>query len=176
MRRGTRKERKPKGTIRALSLTQPWCGLVASGIKTVENRTRPTVAAKHIGARFALHATRETDERVLDKLVVEARDLFVDASSNERWWRLSKIHGAVIGMATLRAILDIREMSEISILALLHLHGVAHQFRFTFGPHVYVLGDVEPLPDAVPCGGALGFWTLDADVEALVRAQFEAAA
>lgn len=41
-----------------LTLTQPWAGLVASGIKLVENRTRSMIRREDFGRPFALHASR----------------------------------------------------------------------------------------------------------------------
>jgi hypothetical protein len=48
--------------MRALTLTQPWAGLVASGIKLIENRPRQMIKASNWGEPFALHAGREIDE------------------------------------------------------------------------------------------------------------------
>ena len=45
---------------RALTLTQPWGGLIVSGVKRIENR--PWKPAAHmLGRRFAIHASREID-------------------------------------------------------------------------------------------------------------------
>lgn len=54
--------------MRALTLTQPWAGLVASGIKLVENRPRKIIAQDDFGKRFAIHASREIDESVYARI------------------------------------------------------------------------------------------------------------
>jgi hypothetical protein len=42
--------------MRALTLTQPWAGLVASGIKRIENRSRHMIKREDFGKPFAIHA------------------------------------------------------------------------------------------------------------------------
>jgi len=45
--------------MKALTVRQPWAGLIARGIKDIENRTwAPTLA---LGDRFAVHAGRRDD-------------------------------------------------------------------------------------------------------------------
>lgn len=46
--------------MKALTIHQPYAGLIMAGVKTVENRTwRPNLAP---GDRFAIHAGRDTDD------------------------------------------------------------------------------------------------------------------
>jgi hypothetical protein len=45
--------------MKALTIHQPWAGLIMAGIKTIENRGwRPSIAP---GTRFAVHAGRDCD-------------------------------------------------------------------------------------------------------------------
>lgn len=61
--------------MRALTLTQPWAGLVASGIKLVENREQPVMRRDHFGVPFAIHASRVIDYGVYDRIEEIAPDL-----------------------------------------------------------------------------------------------------
>ena len=47
--------------MRALTVRQPWAGLIAHGIKNVENRTWAPTRGLYIGDRFAIHAGRWDD-------------------------------------------------------------------------------------------------------------------
>lgn len=50
--------------MRCISLIQQWAGLMAAGIKRVENRTRPMIRRSSIGSQFSLQASRKLDESV----------------------------------------------------------------------------------------------------------------
>lgn len=161
--------------MRALTLTQPWAGLVASGIKLVENRPRPIMKRDAIGTRFAIHASREIDESVYYFMRKRAPDLFEPTtiqnvrSMREDVYRLTRITSAVIAVATLR---DQAEVNETTALATLLDAGMsADQARWAFGPMIYMLEDVRALATPVPARGYQGFWTLPADVAAKVEAQ-----
>ena len=132
--------------MRALTLTQPWAGLVASGVKLIENRPwKPPT--KMMGERFAIHASRAVD---LDTIA----ELDVDHDIPERpVWRITS---AIVGVATLDTyVTDVRQIAE---------YMAPEQERWFFGPVGFVLRDVVQLASPVPCKGALGFWTLPDDV------------
>lgn len=156
--------------MRALTLTQPWAGLVASGIKLVENRPRRMIKVEDYGRPFAIHANRQMDESVYKRAVEIAPELAPRGPyswSDDRWYKLSRVAGAVIGVATIsgcimgRADLPFHEGELVP----------PEQLRWFFGPIGYVLRDVIALPQPVPCRGWQGFWTLPADVEHVVRQQ-----
>jgi hypothetical protein len=162
--------------MRALTLTQPWAGLVASGLKLVENRPRSILRREDFGQRFALHASRVIDEPVYRRIREIAPELHLDEHLTEEqlplWYRLSRVTSAVIGVATVeRAVIEWRDGSIVD------RHGVnggpvvdlGDQRRWFFGEVGYVLRDVQPLAEPVPCRGALGFWTLPAEVAARVE-------
>lgn len=97
--------------MRALTLTQPWCGLVAAGLKLVENRPRRMIKAEDFGKRFAIHASREIDERVYATIRRIAPDLAIDRPDadtfqwrDHRWVGFSRITNAVLAVATLDSI------------------------------------------------------------------------
>jgi hypothetical protein len=167
--------------MRALTLTQPWAGLVASGIKLIENRPRRMIKSDAFGKRFAIHASREFDDGVYSMLALEARDLFaVDEYSDEElaanadwrpWQKLAHVTGAVIAVATLRDAMHIGGNSDETTQKMLAKLGLEEQARWTFGPTCYVLADVIALPTPVSARGYQGFWTLSEDVDRAVTAQ-----
>lgn len=150
--------------MRALTLTQPWCGLVASGIKRIENRPRSMIKPEDFGEPFALHASREIDESVYDRIRQIAPALFDGSAFDDAgeydgapWYRLTRITSAVIAVATIDNVVDpsgrLDGVHEIS-----QLH--PDQRRWFFGPIGYVLRDVRALATPVPCRGWQGFWHL----------------
>jgi hypothetical protein len=179
-------------TLRALTLTQPWAGLVASGIKLVENRPRKMIGKAHFGKRFAIHASREIHGDVYDRIEEIAPDLDWcrpqwgscdllgnhsgqhwtakcgrPAPSPTSWTALSRITSAVIAVATLDSVV----FDTSGLLAGDIARQLGEQGRWFFGPIGYVLRDVTALPSPVPCRGWQGFWTLDADTERRVMEQ-----
>lgn len=146
--------------MRALTLTQPWCGLVASGIKLVENRPRSMIKREDFGKPFALHASREIDESVYRRIREIAPELHLDADLTEAqlpaWYRLSRLTSAVIGVATIDKVFDggwdaetIAEHAGVLSYTNGKLLG-PQQVRWFFGPVGYVLRDVRALAAPVP--------------------------
>ncbi len=139
----------------ARTLTQPWAGLVASGIKLVENRPRRIINPRGWGTPFAIHASREFDDLAALKIGEIAPEL--QPSVIWEW------PSAIIGVATVVTyVTDARQLDEYKL---------TEQRRWFFGPIGYVLRDVRALARPVPCRGFQGFWTLPADVEAKVTEQ-----
>lgn len=162
--------------MRSLTLTQPWCGLVASGIKRVENRPRHMIKREDFGVPFALHASREIDDAVYARILDLAPELGALSRRGDTeiltvpadvaaWFKLSRITSAVIAVATIDSVLD----------PVAHGIGTAElpddQRRWFFGPIGYVLRDVRVLDTPVYCRGWQGFWRLTPDVECAVSAQ-----
>lgn len=151
--------------MRALTLTQPWCGLMAAGIKLVENRPRAMGAQRMIGERIALHASREIDERVYQRIHAIAPELVPYGQTKAAWAPLTRVTSKVIATAVIKAVIDPGS------------HGMCaselpeDQRRWFFGPVGIVLRDVRALPVPITCRGMLGFWTLSPAVEAGVRGQ-----
>jgi hypothetical protein len=159
---------------RGLTLTQPWCGLMAAGIKLVENRPRRMIKPSYIGKRLALHASREIDLDVYDRIREIAPELYGDfeeftdeelANGDEvkrqPWYRLSRITSSIIAVATLDSVV----FDDTGLLRADIDRQLGDQRRWFFGPVGYVLRDVVALPRPVPCKGMLGLWTLPALVE-----------
>lgn len=173
--------------MRALTLTQPWCGLVASGIKLVENRPRRMIKSDDFGKPFALHASREIHGDVYASIESIAPELYSDVGPPESplwerpWYRLSRVTSAVIALATIDKVFD-GGWTEESIAA--HADDLSFasgarlgpdQIRWFFGPVGYVLRDIRALATPVPCRGNRGFWTLSAEIERAVVEQIGAA-
>jgi hypothetical protein len=164
--------------MRALTLTQPYAGFVAAGLKLVENRSRSMVRREDFGVPFALHASREIDRDAfasVDRIAPELQAKFAADRKPPRWHRLASITSAVIAVATIdRAVALDRGKPRTPIVYDLHTHALVDlgaQLRWFVGPIGYVLRDVRALPEPVPCRGWQGFWTLTPDIEARVVAQ-----
>lgn len=150
---------------RGLTLTQPWAGLVASGIKLVENRPRNMAPRSLFGKQFAIHASREYKQSELARISVIAPELMTDTRFNWRWKDLSRIHSAIIAVATLSTYVTAHEDADVLPVG---------QRRWFFGPIGYVLADVRALPTPIPRRGALGFWKTTPKEQQLIAAQLAA--
>jgi hypothetical protein len=163
--------------MRALTLTQPWAGLVASGIKLVENRPRKMIKREDFGKPFAIHASKVIDESVYERIAEIAPDVLQcspyedgpkwSVPCRRDWYRLSRDTSAVIGVATITSEVFDKSGLLSNDIAL----ELGEQHRWFFGPIGYVLRDVRALATPVPCRGFQGFWTLPADVERQVVEQ-----
>jgi hypothetical protein len=159
--------------MRALTLTQPWAGLVAAGLKPIENRPRRMIKREDFGQRFGLHASREIDERVYDRIREIAPELF-EPDAYARWYHLTRITSAILSTA----IIEREIFAGASVLSGINAPAslTDEEIRWFFGEVGYVVRGSRVLTAAVPCRGWQGFWTLPTDVEAQVRAQLEVAA
>jgi hypothetical protein len=164
--------------MRALTLTQPWAGLVASGVKRVENRDRPIIKRQDFGKVFAIHASREIDDAVYDRIAEIAPELnkYAGWDLTDRY-RLSRITSAVIAVAIIEDVEDIRDHEQARRRLDLPWRPVAlqvihpDQHRWFFGPVGYMLRDIRALATPVPCRGWQGFWHLTPAVERAVTEQ-----
>lgn len=156
--------------MRCLTLIQPWAGLVAAGIKGVENRPRHIIRREDFGRPFALHAGRAIAADVYDRIyraAPELRSVTTSDPGRSRWYPLSRITSAIIAVATIVDVIEVDGLYEDAIATALEKHGVDpdQQLRFTFGPIVYVLRDVIVLPEPVPHRGLQGFVRLPPRIE-----------
>lgn len=134
--------------MKALTLIQPWAGLVASGVKLVENRPWKPPAAM-IGERFAIHAGKKLDLDTVDDLLAQGE------RERKSWY----VRGALIGTARLVACITNSQQLTGDLI---------DQRRWFFGPFGFVLADVRQLAEPVPCKGMLGFWQLPDELAAEV--------
>ena len=128
--------------MKALSLTQPWATLVATGAKRIETRSWST---KYTG-RIAIHASKGFPRWAKETCFEEP---FISLLGPHR--ELLP-RGAVIATATLmgcRRTEDVAHQLDKQELAL----GDYSEGRFA-----WFLGDVEPIVIPIPARGALGLW------------------
>lgn len=165
---------------RAITLTQPWAGLVASGLKLIENRDKPIIAPERFGETFGIHASRELRTAVYARIREIAPELWIgwtidDAASWPLWYRLSRITSAVIGVATVvRAVVltaddHVVELGKVDDAEV----DLGDQRRWLFGPIGYVLRDNVALAEPVRCRGGLSNWAMPDDVASRVHAQIQ---
>lgn len=157
--------------MRALTVTPPWTGPVAAGLKPIENRPQPIIKRADFGQRFALHAGREVDEPVYDRIRQIAPELWApwtagrwileDETTWPAWYRLSRITSAVIATARItRCVVlqdngvDARDMHTGELVDL------GEHRRWFFGLYGYLLADVQVLAKPVPMRGWQGFWRI----------------
>lgn len=159
---------RARAVTRAVTLTQPWAGLVASGLKLVENRDKSIIAPQRFGETFGIHASRELVPSIYDRIREIAPELFDGWSPNHTpqnwpaWYRLSRITSSMIGVATV-----VRRVDDYDTLDAI----LGEQRRWYFGPIGFVLRDVRALTEPVRCKGGLSNWEMPVDVAARVNAQ-----
>lgn len=165
--------------MRALTLTQPWAGLVASGHKLVENRPRPMIKREDFGKPFAIHASRVVDREAWRRIIELAPELALDypgpMAARAGFHRIAEVTSAIVGVATISGIvktgpadIDFCDANSQAIMAL-----GEDQRRWFFGPIGYVLRDVVALERPIPCRGFQGFWTLTPELERAVLEQYD---
>lgn len=131
--------------LRALTVRQPWATCIASGAKTVENRTRPT---RHRG-RLAIHAGL-TGDMALSLPHVN------DAVFGMNLWFDPLPRGAIV------AVVDVvgchwADTSLDGKVCCCVPWGQPEQYHWE-------LANAQPAPEPVPARGALGLWRVPADV------------
>jgi hypothetical protein len=139
--------------MRALTVRNPYAWAIATGAKTVENRSRRTShrgdIAIHAGAAWFRGA--ETDERVARAWWEIAPGLRGRTTVERAWWA-SRWYRAVLAVADLY---DCHATTPGCCDSPWADPGA--------GAH-WLLRDVRPLPAPVPASGALGLWVLPPDV------------
>lgn len=154
--------------MRALTLTQPWLGLIAAGLKPDENRPRKMIKREDFGEPFALHAGDEVSKKAIRRIIEIAPELCADP--RQLWWRLGSIVSAVVAVATIERCCILHDGWLYDLHTKDRVIAIAER-RWAFGPFVYMLRDIRALPVPVACRGWQGFWTLKPEHEARVVAQ-----
>jgi hypothetical protein len=166
--------------MRALTLTQPWATMVASGIKRIENRDWRHDPKSMIGQRFAIHASREIDMETVEDIFIDkiygadVPDLIIGERRSDPVVSARMLFpvSAIIGVATLERCIRKDDGRQSSIFAAdAPLHGLPDdQHRWFFGPLGLVLTDIHPLIP-IPCKGALSFWQVPDELEIQINQQ-----
>ena len=129
-------------------MIRPWTWAIVRGFKRIENRTwKPP--ASIVGQRIALHSGKKYDK--------ESEAFIMDAISAIGGLPIDAEDEGIVGTAVVRGFLT--NPSEIQD---------PEQAQWYFGPYGWVLDDARPLAEPVPCRGALGLWTVPADIERLI--------
>lgn len=150
--------------MKAITIRQPWAWAIVHGGKDVENRTRNIVGAYR--GPVAIHAAKADADNAPDYLWLKHAESYrrthplLDPDAIWPW------RGAVIGVVDLVDVHpDCTEAVE------------GYGYTPTCSPwamsdhHHLALANPRPLATLIPVRGALGLWTLPADVEAAVLEQ-----
>ena len=165
------------GTMRALTIRQPWASLIALGVKTIETRSWQT----HYRGPLLIHAGKaEPGPIVLGSWEVGR----LDVGADRRMWRIDEFGppvdlplGAVVAVATLTDCVEIRDEAIGEPQGRLGwfrmVGGKKEMFAdatdqipygdFTPGRWAWLLDDVQPI-DPIPAKGRQGLWTPDAQM------------
>ncbi|MFI5296511.1 MAG: hypothetical protein ACHREM_00315 [Polyangiales bacterium] len=151
---------EPPGSMRGLSLRQPWADAVVFGGKRIENRLKWTNS--HFRGPFLIHASTGMTGREYEEVVgfVTERDLP---------WRPPPQHelaarmGGIIGVATVVGVVRRGEDPRLAIALPESEKDV--QYRWWMGMFALILSDVRPTP-FVPCTGRLGFFRVPGEIVA----------
>ena len=163
--------------MKAISLLQPWCSLVAIGAKQIETRSWSTKHRGEIAIAASARFTKAQDATTASEPFLSA----IIAGHGNRDLPL----GCIVAVATLVDVDQMRETGEGHAG-----HGLGWHFlsgplgdrmvaapgeeafgHYEPGRYGWLLADVRRLPEPVPCKDALGLWTVPPEVEAKVRHQ-----
>lgn len=156
--------------IRALTVRPPWSHLIAKCGKTVENRGWPTPYR----GLLAIHSGLNWDAAAEEDLT---------ALTAWRDWSASLPHPNITGPLRKHA-MHVDSGAVVAVAELAGCHFAIQGDDCAFADSLcspwarlhqwhWLLGNVCPLAEPVPCKGALGLWRLPGDVEKAVRAQLE---
>ena len=141
-----------EGSMRALTLTQPWAHAITHlGLRVESRGWRPPPSI--VGQRIAIHAGSKIDRDAVHTV--------------------ERIAGTKLDAIVTRAVVA----TAIAAGAFERIDDLpAHQKPWWIGPYGWILCEVHVLARPVPCKGMLGLWSLPPDVEAEVVAQSETTA
>ena len=162
--------------MRGLSLTQPWATLVAIGAKAIETRGWPTRYRGPLLIQAAKKLPLDAQQLVYaEPFATALRDGAGIAMAAEL------PRGAVIAVAELYACRQ-TEPLEQELLALVESNNnergerAARELSFgdySHGRYGFLLREVRPLRQPVPCRGMLGLWDVPSELLAAVQEQVE---
>lgn len=169
--------------MRALTIKQPWAGCIAHLDKRVENRTW-RCPLEFIGASVAIHAGRSVEGQTIS--VPNGEKFGTLFASNAEWdawrfwhlgdkprdtanWPLKLTLSAVVAVATITGC-HVRDPEE-GCGDGSYAYGVICSPWAMPDQYHWVLDDVRPLAEPVPCRGMLGLWCLPDEVEQAIQEQ-----
>jgi hypothetical protein len=152
--------------MKALTLTQPWAQLVAIGAKKIETRSWNT----YYRGPLAIHAAKGfpgwARQMCYGKFFLEA--LFDDYDG--RWQSLPT--GMIVATCELVHVLKIDTRIESSTTKFVTRSGLQWSLGarerafgdYSLGRYIWLLDDIELLPEPIPAKGALGLWEFNGDL------------
>jgi len=161
--------------VKCVSLTQPWASLVASGAKKIETRSWRTSYRGLLAIAASKGFPRADREVCDDEPFAEALALAGCTS----WRDLPR--GAIVAVCRLDACVP-TTLSNGGRNVTWHSGGWhvgdtwLSSTEYMFGDYapnryVWLLDDVRMLPAPIPCRGALGLWTVPAEITARIEEQ-----
>lgn len=168
--------------LRAISLTQPWATLVASGAKRFETRHWRTSyrgpIAIHASPRFSPDCQNLCDTWPFNEALANAgympRHLFIDDAGDDVWqsWLEILPQGAIVAVAELADIAEINDDLRVH-------EPIVGSWELEFGDwsdgrYAWCFGAVRRLQVPIPCRGHLGLWRVPAETIAEIDAQLAA--
>lgn len=151
--------------IRGLTLWRPWAASIVAGPKRVENRPwHPPIGYIQRGLWIAIHAGKRWDPdgaAFLRPLWPASKHVTAPLQYGpavELGWAPWYREQGIVGVARVTAAVRVEDMAE------------GQRDPFAFGPWCWLLDDVKALPEAIPCRGAQGLWTLEPEHEAAIAA------
>ena len=155
--------------MKALSLTQPWASLVAIGAKQWETRSWST----SYRGQLAIHASKGYPKICRE---LEYEEPFMSALKRGLTAPSALPLGAIIALGTLIDCQPTSRFREIGDAGFAvpsqYIEVDADELDFGdyyTGRYAFRLENVVALPNPIPCKGALGFWTVPADVIVQIR-------
>ena len=139
---------KSETTIKALSIKQPWAGLIMAGIKTVENRSWSTMYS----GRMAIVSSAKPDKHALEDMRRKLGKLP----------NICSVNGAILGTVELSGMLwtaddGVAESDHPRVTKKM----LAWWNRESVG---WIVERPKRLPSSVPYKGRLGLYSIPADL------------
>lgn len=152
--------------MKALSLWQPWASLIAAGAKTVE--TRNWFVESYRSGPLAIHATKAKKPEGRDFMGYE--QLVTEALGGVDFDDLP--FGAIVAVAQLARIAPITEEGAEKLERENPREFAFGNYDLSEGQRVaWVLRDIDPLPEPIPCKGRQGLWNTTPEIRRLIAAQ-----
>jgi hypothetical protein len=158
----------------AISVRQPWAWAIIHGGKDVEKRSRVAVWRRAEGQRVAIHAGLTLSERgAQDDRIIEAAEhrVMVDGATLDGDAAVIAFGAYSLGNVTRGAIIGTAHCYDVhqAERGCCDSPWAEYTYRDAYGHTVrndiahLILDDPQPC-EPIPCRGALGLWTVPADV------------
>jgi activating signal cointegrator 1 len=160
--------------MRGLTLTQPWATLVAIGAKRIETRSWSTAYRGPI----AIHAAKGWPRICRDLVFKPPFDQVLIKYMGTGMNVLSVIGIQNLPVGAILATANIVDCVPTNLDALSRLvHppiGSVNEHEYEFGDYsigrfAWILSDIRALKTPVPCKGALGLWSVSAEITEKIK-------